>query len=176
MEDVTFRAATTADIETLHALVESAYRGASAKVGWTHEADLLDGQRTDADELSDIINDKEQTITLAFIDDKLAGCVNVSNRGDGRGYLGMLTVDPQRQAGGLGRQLIEVAEQGAASGFGARVMEMTVIAQRKELIAYYERRGYVLTSETRPFPLHDPRFGDAKRDDLYFVVMEKKLS
>ncbi len=99
----------------------------------------------------------------------------MSNKGDGRGYLGMLTVDPQRQAGGLGRRLIEAAEQGAVSDFGAGVMEMTVIAQRKELIAYYERRGYVLMSETRPFPLHDPRFGDAKRDDLYFVVMEKSL-
>src|SRR5690606_18416502 len=108
-------------------------------------------------------------------DGELAGCVNVSNRGDGRGYLGMLTVDPQRQAGGLGRQLIEMAEQCAVSGFGAGVMEMTVIAQRKELIAYYERRGYGLTPETRPFPLHDPRFGEARRDDLYFVVMEKAL-
>lgn len=176
MAEITFRTATMADIEILHALVESAYRGASAKAGWTHEADLLDGQRTDAAELSDIINDKDQTITLAFIDGELAGCVNVSNRGDGRGYLGMLTVDPQRQAGGLGRQLIEMAEQGAVSGFGAGVMEMTVIAQRKELIAYYERRGYGLTPETRPFPLHDPRFGEARRDDLYFVVMEKALA
>ena len=176
MAEITFRTATKADIEILHALVESAYRGASAKAGWTHEADLLDGQRTDAAELSDIIDDKGQKITLAFVDGELAGCVNVSNRGDGRGYLGMLTVDPQRQAGGLGRQLIEMAEQGAVSGFGAGVMEMTVIAQRKELIAYYERRGYELTPETRPFPLHDPRFGEARRDDLYFVVMEKALA
>ncbi|MEG1451889.1 GNAT family N-acetyltransferase [Brevundimonas sp.] len=175
MAEITFRTATMADIEILHALVESAYRGASAKAGWTHEADLLDGQRTDAAELSDIINDKEQTITLAFDGDDLAGCVNVSNKGEGRAYLGMLTVDPQRQAGGLGRRLIEAAEQGAVSVFGAGVMEMTVIAQRKELIAYYERRGYGLTPETRPFPLHDPRFGDARRDDLYFVVMEKAL-
>lgn len=175
MGEIVFRTATEADIETLHALVESAYRGASAKAGWTHEADLLDGQRTDVQELSDIIADEDQTITLAFVEGDLVGCVNVSDKGDGRGYLGMLTVDPQRQAGGLGRRLIEAAEQGAVSGFGAGVMEMTVIAQRKELIAYYERRGYVLTSETRPFPLHDPRFGEAKRDDLYFVVMEKAL-
>lgn len=175
MGEIVFRAATKADIETLHALVESAYRGASAKAGWTHEADLLDGQRTDVQELSDIIADVDQRITLAFADGDLVGCVNVSDKGDGRGYLGMLTVDPVRQAGGLGRRLIEAAEQGAVSDFGSGVMEMTVIAQRKELIAYYERRGYVLTSETRPFPLHDPRFGDAKRDDLYFVVMEKAL-
>ncbi len=175
MGEIVFRTATEADIETLHALVESAYRGASAKAGWTHEADLLDGQRTDKDELASIIADKDQILTLAFDGADLVGCVNVAKRDEGRGYLGMLTVAPQRQAGGLGRRLIEAAEQGAVGGFGAGVMEMTVIAQRKELIAYYERRGYVLTPETRPFPLHDPRFGDAKRGDLYFVVMEKVL-
>lgn len=175
MGELRFRQAVEADIVKLHGLVESAYRGASAKAGWTHEADILDGQRTDEAELADIIADKGQALTLAFDGDVLVGCVNVANRGEARGYLGMLTVDPQRQAGGLGRQLIERAEQAAVSDFGASVMEMTVIAQRAELIAYYERRGYALTSETRPFPLHDPRFGDAKRDDLYFVVMEKAL-
>ena len=175
MGSLGFRTANEADIEKLHGLVESAYRGASAKAGWTHEADLLDGQRTDQQELADIIADADQTLTLAFDGDDLVGCVNVAKRGEGRGYLGMLTVDPQRQAGGLGRQLIAEAERAAVADFGASVMEMTVIAQRAELIAYYERRGYVLTPETRPFPIHDPRFGDAKRDDLYFVVMEKAL-
>lgn len=176
MGELSFRAAEPADIGQLHGLVESAYRGASAKAGWTHEADLLDGQRTDAKELADIVADASQWLTLAFDGGDLVGCVNVADRGGGRGYLGMLTVDPQRQAAGLGRQLIAQAEASAVSGFGAAVMEMTVIAQRKELIAYYERRGYGLTPETRPFPIHDPRFGDAKRDDLYFVVMEKALA
>lgn len=176
MGELHFRAAEQADIAQLHALVEGAYRGTSAKAGWTHEADLLDGQRTDKVELAHIIADKDQTLTLAFEGDALVGCVNVHDRGGARGYLGMLTVDPQRQAGGLGRQLIAQAEATAVSAFGAKVMEMTVIAQRKELIAYYERRGYGLTPETRPFPIHDPRFGDAKRDDLYFVVMEKALA
>lgn len=175
MGELHFREALSSDIAILHGLVESAYRGASAKAGWTHEADLLDGQRTDQEELAAIIADEAQTLTLAFDGDDLVGCVNVANRGGALGYLGMLTVDPQRQAAGLGRQLMVRAEQAAMSGFGARVMEMTVIAQRKELIAYYERRGYALTPETRPFPLHDPRFGEARRDDLYFVVMQKAL-
>ena len=54
-------------------------------------------------------------------------------------------------------------------------MEMTVIANRGELIAWYERRGYVLTGERRPFPLDDPRFGLPKTRDLAFVVLEKPL-
>jgi hypothetical protein len=54
-------------------------------------------------------------------------------------------------------------------------MEMTVIRQREELVAYYERRGYARTGEGRPFPLDDPRFGIPKRRDLSFVVLAKPL-
>lgn len=52
---------------------------------------------------------------------------------------------------------------------------MTVIIQRAELIAWYERRGYRLTGERRPFPLDDPRFGLPLRRDLGFAVLEKRL-
>ncbi len=55
-------------------------------------------------------------------------------------------------------------------------MEMTVISQRAELIAFYERRGYELTGETRPFPATDPRFGVPRRSDLAFIVMERALT
>ena len=51
-------------------------------------------------------------------------------------------------------------------------MEMTVIAQRSELIAWYQRRGYELTGETRPFPYDNARAGLPRRDDLQFVVLE----
>jgi GNAT superfamily N-acetyltransferase len=118
------RTATMADLPALRALVERAYRGDSAKQGWTHEADLLDDERT---------TDTDQ--------------------GDGRSYLGMLCVDPAHQAAGLGRRLIAAAERTARDKFGARIMEMTVIDCRSELIAWYERRGYVMRGEMRPFPV-----------------------
>ncbi len=172
-----FRPATPIDIPALHALIESAYRGDSARAGWTHEADLLDGQRTDAEELREIIADPAQRILLAERDGALVGCVCVAEkRGDGgvTGYLGMLTVRPALQSAGLGRRLIAAAED-TARGFGARTMEMTVIAGRGELIAWYERRGYALTGETRPFPMDDTRFGLPKRRDLVFVVLGKGL-
>src|SRR4051794_13241714 len=44
---VMFREAGPADLGAIVALVESAYRGESSRAGWTTEADLLDGQRTD---------------------------------------------------------------------------------------------------------------------------------
>ncbi len=71
--------------------------------------------------------------------------------------------------------MIEAAEAEAAARFAATRMEMTVIRQRAELIAWYERRGYRLTGETRPFPLDDPRFGLPRTRDLAFVVLEKPL-
>lgn len=174
MSAPTFRPATSSDVAALHRLIESAYRGESAKAGWTHEADLLGGQRTDEAELLDILADASRVILLAEVDGVLAGCVQVADQGGGLAYLGLLTVDPTRQAGGLGRLLINAAEVEAVARFGATRMEMTVIRQRAELIAWYERRGYALTGETRPFPLDETTFGLSDRD-LTFVVMEKAL-
>ena len=173
--EVSIRTATPADLDALLGLVHRAYRGDAARAGWTHEADLLDGQRTDAPALQEMLTDPWQRILVAEQDGTLAGCVNVEDRGDGTAYLGMLSIDPARQAAGLGRKLIEAAEAAAVELFGAAVMEMTVIRQREELIAYYERRGYARTGEERPFPLDDPRFGIPMRRDLSFVVLAKKL-
>jgi GNAT superfamily N-acetyltransferase len=170
-----FRPAAPDDVPALHRLVESAYRGDSAKAGWTHEADLLGGQRTDAAELTEVIADPARVILLAEVDGVLTGCVQVADQGEGLAYLGLLTVDPARQAGGLGRRLIDAAEAEAVARFGAARMEMTVIRQRSELIAWYERRGYRLTGETRPFPLDDERFGLPQTRELEFVVLERVL-
>jgi GNAT superfamily N-acetyltransferase len=172
---VHIRTATLADVPPLLDLVHSAYRGESARSGWTHEADMLDGQRTDAVALAEIIQDPAQRILLAEVQAGIAGCVQISDQGGGKAYLGLLSTAPERQAQGLGRRLIEAAEDLARREFGARIMEMTVIRQREELIAYYERRGYVRTGEERPFPLDDPRFGIPKRRDLSFVVLARSI-
>lgn len=172
---VDIRCAALADLEPLHDLVHRAYRGDAARAGWTHEADLLDGQRTDRDALTAMLAHPAKRVLVAESDRELIGCVEVEDRSGGRAYLGMLSVDPVRQAGGLGRTLIAAAERCAVEEFGAIVIEMTVIRQRSELIAYYERRGYALTGEERPFPAADPRFGLPRRNDLAFVVLAKRL-
>jgi ribosomal protein S18 acetylase RimI-like enzyme len=170
------RFATPADIAVLHDLVHRAYRGDSARRGWTHEADLLDGQRTDPEALAAMLADPDQRVLLAEDETGLAGCVNIARAAPGRAYLGMLSVDPDRQAGGLGRALLEAAEAAAAREYGATEIEMTVIRQRGELIAWYERRGYRLTGEERPFPLDDARFGLPRTRELVFVVLAKPIS
>jgi GNAT superfamily N-acetyltransferase len=166
--------ATRDDLPALHALIESAYRGTSARLGWSHEADLLEGQRTDLTALQAMLDDPAQHL-LVFRDNELIrACVALTEKGSALAYLGMLTVNPKQQATGLGRLILAAAEEHAA-GFGAMRVEMTVIAQREELIAWYERRGYACTGERRPFPHGDPRFGLPRRDDLEFVVLERLL-
>jgi GNAT superfamily N-acetyltransferase len=144
---IRFALAHAGDVPRLRKLVERAYRGQSAKQGWTHEADLLDDERTSDEELADAVAD---------------------DLGNARAYLGMLCVDPALQAEGLGRALIADAEDLAAELFGAKFMEMTVIDARTDLIAWYERRGYVRSGEMRPFP-----YGDAGRFGM--VVLERRL-
>lgn len=176
MDDVTFRPATAVDVPLIQPLVHHAYRGDRARVGWTHEADLLDAARIDEEALAQSVSDPSQVIILAERDGVLIGCVHVTDKGEGLAYLGMLTVDATQQGGGLGRRLIDQAEQTARAHFAADRMEMTVIVQRTELIEWYQRRGYRLTGETRPFPMADPRFGVPRRSDLAFVVMERALA
>ncbi|OQW44078.1 MAG: GCN5 family acetyltransferase [Proteobacteria bacterium SG_bin6] len=172
--DLVIRPADSGDIPALHTLIESAYRGATAKRGWTHEADLLGGQRTDRVMLAEVISDPAQRILLAEQGGVLIGCVQLCAKDDGLFYLGLLSVAPDSQASGLGKRLLHAAEDEAHRA-GGRAIEMTVIRQRPELIAYYERRGYAPTGEARPFPYGDPRFGHPARDDLDFVVLMKAL-
>jgi GNAT superfamily N-acetyltransferase len=159
-------------------LVNSAYRGDSSKAGWTTEADLLGGQRTDPEGLAQLLGGSPANgqVVLVHTDEAgLACCVHLERLPDAKAYLGMLTVRPVAQAGGLGRALLAAAEAWAAREWQTREMQMTVIAQRPELIAWYERRGYVATGETRPFPYDDEKFGLPRRADLYFRVFAKAL-
>ncbi len=162
------------DIDALVALIQSAYRGDSSKAGWTTEAHLLSGQRIDAAMLADQIADDTQVLLMQEDEAGPLACVAVERR-DGYGYIGTVTVRPAAQGGGLGRAALEVAEAYIASDWGYDRARMTVIAQRPELIAWYERRGYRNTGETAPFPYNNERFGAPVRDDLYFVVLEKAL-
>ncbi|MDO9078889.1 MAG: GNAT family N-acetyltransferase [Brevundimonas sp.] len=170
------REATADDIPNLHKLIEMAYRGEASRAGWTTEADLLAGQRTDPDDLATILSDPAQRILTAWRGDNLAGCILLADRGSGCGYFGMLSVFPPMQSLGVGRQLVTAAEAVAKARFGADRMRISVFPQRETLIAWYERLGYRQTGDTLPFPYGNPRFGLPLRDDLYFVVMERELA
>ena len=169
-----FRVAERGDAENLSRLVNSAFRGDSSRRGWTTEADLLSGQRTDPDTLRELISGNLNIILQMRRDAGLIGCVLLQRKADSA-YLGMLTVRPDLQAGGIGKHLLAAAEHWVRENWRFRLVEMTVIRQRPELIAWYERRGYVNMHRTEPFPYGDTKFGLPKRSDLEFVVLEKQL-
>ncbi len=160
---------------SLQTLIHSAYRGDSGRAGWTHEADLLEGDRIDDAMIRGELADPATTVFVTEDSDGPLGCCVVTDRGDGTAYFGTFAVRPTAQGGGVGDALLRHAEAHAAAAGAAR-MEMTVVAQRVDLIAWYERRGYTRTGETRPFPYGDERFGRPQRDDLEFVVLAKALS
>ena len=164
--------ATHNDIENLVSLVNSAYRGESSTKGWTTEASLLDGIRTNNESMQKQI-DKPRAVMLKYTDgpEGLTGCVYLEKNAD-KLYLGMLTVSPLLQAKGTGKQLLAASEI-YAKQVGCTTVTMTVISVRHELIAWYERHGYRNTGETRPFPT-GPEFGSQKQE-LVFIVMEKPL-
>jgi ribosomal protein S18 acetylase RimI-like enzyme len=148
-----YRIAGAADVSAIRKLIERGSRGDSARQGWTHEADLLDGERTSEGEIAEIVAAPDKRTLLAERDGALIGSVTATDLGSGTAYLGMLCVDPLLQAAGLGRDLMARIEALAARDFAAHKMELTVIDARADLIAWYERRGYVRTGDIRPFPL-----------------------
>lgn len=171
-EQLTIASATIADIPDLVLLVNSAYRGDSSKKGWTTEANLLDGVRVTSETLMDQMNIPGQFFLKAIQPNgSIIGCVSLLEKSN-KIYLGMLTVEPNIQGAGIGKLLLQASEDFAQS-LSITAIEMTVISVRSELIAYYERRGYIQTGEKRPFP-NDPKFGIQKKP-LEFIVMEKKL-
>jgi len=171
---LTFRSATAADVGAIVALVESAYRGDTSRAGWTTEADLLDGRRTAVPDILDLLSRRGSRVLLAERDGALLACCHVENQGEA-GYFGMFSVRPILQNGGIGRAVLAEAERIARDEWGCREMQLTVIDIRSELIAWYERRGYLRTGVKKPFPYGDARFGLPRRADLRFEILAKPL-
>jgi len=171
-----FRFAAAADVPSIVSVVESAYRGELSRAGWTTEADLLDGQRTDADAVSAMLAAPGSVVLLGEADGLLAGCCHLERRPAAEVYFGMFAVRPASQGQGWGGQVLAEAERLARDEWYAARVVMTVIAQRADLIAWYERRGYRRTGESQPFPYGDERFGIPRRPDLSFLVLAKPLA
>ena len=166
-----FRKAAIADAEPLAALINSAYRGESSRQGWTTEADLLEGLRTDAGDLIELMASSNALLLVCEAERQLLGSVNVQKSGESA-RIGMLAVAPKLQARGLGKRLLQYAERVAQSVWRVNRFEMAVIAQRRELIAFYQRRGYSLTKQVEPFP-ENPALWQPKVQGLQLSILEK---
>ncbi len=171
---LSLRPALESDCAALASFVNAGYRGDTSRAGWTTEADLLGGQRVDPDGLREAIGRQGSVVLLHESAGEIIACVALEKRADDC-YLGMLTVRPTLQATGVGRGVLAAAELYARRELGAASMSLSVIVQRVDLIAWYERRGYRRTGRFEPFPYGDERFGLPHRSDLRFEVLGKRL-
>ncbi len=175
IEAVVLTPAVEADHAEIVELSNWAYRGTGPQSSWTVES-FLEGDRTNVVALrADLARAPQAQILIwRAANGELQGHCWVEPLQAGVWYLGLLSVRPDRQDQKLGRRLLAAAEDHARH-CGAKRMQMTVINIRATLIAWYERRGYALSREVRPFPYGDDRFGRPLRDDLSFVVLERQL-
>ncbi|MBX2961533.1 MAG: GNAT family N-acetyltransferase [Cyclobacteriaceae bacterium] len=160
------------DAPELSKLVNSAYRGDTGRQGWTTEADLIEGSRTDAELLKGVIETPDSMILKYVEDGKIIGCVELRKEND-KLYLGMLTVNHTIQGKGIGKTLLKASEEEAIKQ-NCNAIFMNVLTVRKELIDWYIRHGYYDTGKRKPFAFTDPRFGFPKVP-LEFMIMEKSL-
>lgn len=164
--------ATLNDIPQLEKLINSAYRGDESKKGWTTEADLLEGKRIDADGIEKLITQPGSVILKCCNgNNDLIGCVYLKKNSN-RMYLGMLTVSPTLQAGGIGKKIMKASEEYAVEN-NCDIMKMRVVSVRDALIAWYKRHGYNDTGKTEPFG--DASTLSVQKQPLEFIIMEKIL-
>ncbi len=171
------RHATLDDVDAVVGLAHSAYRGETSRAGWTTEADLLDGGRTDAPMVRGLIQAEGSVILV--IDDQaepgsLLACCHLERRPDSA-YLGLFAVRPGMQGRGVGSSLLAAAES-LARDWGLVRLELTVLNHRPELLAWYERLGFEMTGHDTPFPYGDERFGIPRRPDLVLQGMAKRIA
>lgn len=166
--------ATKNDATTIVTLLNNAYRGEASKKGWTTEAHLIAGDIR-SDELS-VLTTMQQTgsVFLKYVnaEGSIIGCVNLQQQHGSKIYLGMFSVDPNLQGGGVGKQLLIAAEE-YAKHINCSIIYMSVISVRDELINWYKRHGYADTGERRPFN-EDGKTGKHLQS-LEFMILEKQI-
>ena len=190
---IQFRLMNECDIPDVVDHVQAGYRGDK---GWTHEFNLVDGQRVDESMLLDTLKSSASEIylliyqlssppptnenpvlniiheTCVLSGNNVIGCIQLDYCTDIT-HFGLFTVNPKLQNLGFGRWLLQKAEEFSVLRSIKR-LGMSVLSVRGELIAWYERRGFKKTGITAKFP-NDQRFGIPKVENLTFVEMIKFL-
>ena len=171
METLSFREADIADIPQIVALVNISYRSKELK-GWTSEADLVEGNRTDHQQVRQLLLDNSKVLVM-FKAEELIGCVHVHKK-NATCYIGMLTTHPAVQNRGLGKTILELTEQYSIKNYAVSIFEMSVLSIRKDLIGFYIRRGYKLTGESEPYPVN-AHVGIPLVADVQLLHLRKEL-
>jgi GNAT superfamily N-acetyltransferase len=172
MLTLNFCVATADDAHSIVELVNAAYRGETSREGWTTEADLLEGRRTELEEISRLLYSNNAIILCRTTQNKIIGSICLTYS-DSQVEMGMFAVNPHYQGQGIGKQLLHYAECYAAQKWSVERYVLAVIHCRYELIAFYERRGYKLTTQRRAFPVNLALW-TPKVDGLTLLILEKQ--
>lgn len=160
------------DAGKIAALVNRAYRPSVHERGWTHEANLVSGQRTTEEQVLSLDCSRSSILVLCQ-DAVIVACIHVKC-GENSAEIGMLATDPNHQMQGLGKEILDCAEQHALAHFGITSFRMSVLSSRPELIAFYERRGYARTGEVSNYPV-SAGIGEPIADGLKVEILVKQV-
>ncbi|WP_412025783.1 GNAT family N-acetyltransferase [Burkholderia cepacia] len=169
-----YRAANEHDVDALVQLVNAAYRPTTTAAGWTHEAAIIEGPRITSSRLVDTLQAPNSVLLVAEVEGRIAGCIEVKATGDAA-YIGTLAVSPAMQDHGLGKALLNEAEQFAIRRWNIGKAVMVVLSVRHELIDFYLRRGYARTGELMRYPL-DAGVGMPRDENLTIETLTKDIA
>lgn len=151
-------------------LINLTYRGAA---GWTRETQIIQGNRTSLYEIETAIANPDAHFFVVNQHQRLVACIYVEKQ-ENNAYIGFFSVHPSLQGKGIGNNILKQAETFALSELGIKKLVMYVVSQRPELIAFYERRGYIRTGKIEAYPLH-LGIGVPKVNGLTIEYLEKNV-
>jgi len=169
--DMILREATSLDAADIVGLVNRAYRPSFENGGWTHERDLVAGNRTEYEQLLSLFRPLSKILLLCQ-SDVIFACVHLLHNDDSTADIGMLATEPNFQTRGLGKQMLLEAEQYAVEHYSTTMFRLCVLLARPELIAFYQRRGYQQTGEVQDYPI-DAGVGQPRIDGLQIITLTK---
>lgn len=167
-----FRTANESDAKAIAAVVNRAYRPEPGAGGWTHESDLVSGNRTSTAQVIEILEKPNSVILVGLNNSEIVACIHVEKE-DGDSHIGMLAVNPTLQGAGAGKKMLTYAEEYATEVFGAEKFIMVVVSARIDLISFYRRRGYKQTGAVMDYPLL-AGVGIPRNGPLKIEVLEKR--
>ncbi len=167
-----YRLALINDIPQLIALINSAYRQKNENT-WTTEADLVAGDRISQNQLEQLCENNNFYLLVAEHEHQIVACIGLTFD-DFAVEIGTFAIAPDWQNQGLGKLVLDYAEKYAASvQSDLKIYVMWVLNVRTELIAFYERRGYVQTGVVEDYPI-DANVG-IPQVDLHLIEMRKSV-
>jgi ribosomal protein S18 acetylase RimI-like enzyme len=150
MNNNNIRLAQTQDVDALIQLMNTAYR---SNVGWTHEQHIVAGERINQLQIQHMLESQNIQLYVLVHHQQLIACIGLTFMHN-EVEIGSFAVAPNLQNSGYGKVLLEYAEQMIRQHSKIKTLSMSVLSVRHELIAYYERRGYVKTGRHFDYPIN----------------------